>query len=590
MPGVEQAIQIWGTFAVIVAAFALYATERFPMEVVSLGALCMLMLLFHFFPILDDAGRNLLTPTRLLHGFANPALITVLALLVIGQGLVQAGVLDLLSGWMLDLARGRPRLSIAVTLTFVAVISGFLNNTPVVLIFIPVVQALATRFAISPSKVMMPLNYAAILGGMTTLVGSSTNLLVNSALIELQVPHFAFFDFTVPGLVLAGVGMLYVVLIAPRLLPDRVGLVESLLEGDGKQFIAQLVVAPHSPLVGKAATAGMFLGLPEMTVRMIQRDEEAILPPFEDYLVQPNDIFVVAATRKVLTETLARNVGLVTPTMPTGDDADALDASPTARTTPPSGWEESRQVVAEAMVAPASRLQGQTLRQVGFHHQTRCVVLGIQRRSRMIRRTLADMRLEAGDVLLVSGQSADVHGLKVNRDVVLLEWSAQEVPNPVHTRQAATIFLVTILSAASGIVPLVFASLAGATAMVVLRIVTPRQVTRVTDTRIIAAIGSALAMSIALQESGGATLLARALVENFMDVGPAVVLSVLFLFGAALTNVISNNAVAVLLTPIAVDAALQLEVSPQAFAVAVIFAANCPFASPIGYQTNLLVL
>ncbi|MGF1639662.1 MAG: SLC13 family permease, partial [Rhodospirillales bacterium] len=183
-----------------------------------------------------------------------------------------------------------------------------------------------------------------------------------------------------------------------------------------------------------------------------------------------------------------------------------------------------------------------------------------------------------------------VDGLKGNRDVVLLEWSAQELPDPVHTRQATAIFLLTILSAATGIVPLVFASLAGATAMVVLRIVTPRQVTRVTDTRIITAIGSALAMSIALQESGGAALLAHALVGSFMDVGPTVVLSVLFLLGAALTNVISNNAVAVLLTPIAVDAALQLGVSPQAFAVAVIFAANCPFASPIGYQTNLLVL
>jgi di/tricarboxylate transporter len=299
---------------------------------------------------------------------------------------------------------------------------------------------------------------------------------------------------------------------------------------------------------------------------------------------------VVAATRKVLTEILAGDLGLVPPEQASGDAPSEVGRRQRTQENFEYSRGESSQVVAEVMVAPASRPQGQTLRMVGFHHQTRCIVLGIQRRSRMIRARMTDIRLEAGDVLLVQGRAADVHALKVSRDVVLMEWSTEELPALTHTRSAAAVFVVTIALAASGLVPLVIAALGGATVMVASGMLSPRQAARAIDTRIITTIGTALALGVAMQETGGAVYIARALVETLMAAGPTAVLSVFFLLAAVLTNIISNNAVAVLFTPIAVDTALQLGVAPQAFAVAVVFGANCSFASPIGYQTNLLVM
>jgi di/tricarboxylate transporter len=586
----EPSFQMWLTFALILGALALYALERAPMEVISIGVVCSLLIMFHLFPVTDVSGANRLDAARLLQGFANPALVTVLALLVMGQGMVRAGVLDVVARGVLKLGGGRQWRSIGLALIVATAVSAFLNNIPVVIIFIPIVQALANRFGSSPSKLMIPLSYAAVLGGMTTLVGSSTNLLVNSAMIELKVAPFGFFDFSIPGVVMALGGFVYVFVIAPRLLPDRASLTDSLLDGSGKQFIAQLTVAVQSPLVGKGAPGGLFASLPDMTVRMVQRGEEAVLPPFEGFTARPGDVLVVAATRKALTEALARDADLLHPDLQAQGRAARPEGKTRGRTEANSRWDENSQVVAEVMVAPASRLQGQTLRRVGFNHQTHCVVLGIQRRSRMIRTRMTDIRLEAGDVLLVQGASADVNALKVNRDVVLMEWSAEELPALTHARPAAVIFVVAIGLAAAGLVPLVVATLSGAVAMVAMGVMTVGQATRAVDARIVATIGAALALGVALQETGGARYIAQGMVGLLQGAGPAVVLSVFFLVVAGLSNVISTKTAAVLFTPIAIDIAHAIGVSPQAFAVAVVFAANCSFASPLGYQTNLLVL
>lgn len=587
---IEPSFQMWLTYALILGALVLYALERAPMEVISIGVVCSLLVLFHLFPVPGVSGDNRLDAARILQGFANPALVTVLALLVMGQGMVRAGVLDVVATWVLKLGGGSQWRSLGLSLIVATAVSAFLNNIPVVIIFIPIMQALANRFGDTPSKLMIPLSYAAVLGGMTTLVGSSTNLLVNSAMIELEIPPFSFFDFSIPGVVMALCGFLYVFLVAPRILPERASLTDSLLDGSGKQFIAQLTVARRSPLVGKGAPGGLFASLPDMTIRMVQRGEEAILPPFEGFAARPGDVLVVAATRKALTEAMARDSNLLHPDLQPNDRPAKPDNKSKARKDGNSPWDATSQVVAEVMVAPASRLQGQTLRQVGFHHQTHCVVLGIQRRSRMIRARMTEIRLEAGDVLLVQGASADVNALKVNRDVILMEWSAEELPALTHARPAAVIFVLAIGLAAAGLVPLVVTTLSGAVAMVALGVLTVGQAARAVDARIVTTIGAALALGVALQETGGAQSIAQWLVDLFEGAGPAVVLSLFFLLVAGLSNIISTKTAAVLFTPIAIDIAQAMGVAPQAFAVAVVFAANCSFASPLGYQTNLLVL
>ena len=573
--------QMWATFAIIIGALVMYAMERVPLEITSLGVICALLIFFHFFPVIDEGGVSLLNPVRILHGFANPALITVLALLVMGQGMVRTGILDLAARWLLGHTGHWPWLSLAIVLAVVIAVSAFLNNIPVVVIFIPVMQALATRFGRSVSRVMIPLSYAAVCGGMTTLIGSGTNLLVNSALIEIGQAPFTFFEFSIPGIVLATVGLAYVLVVAPKLLPERSGLADSLLEGEGKQFIGQITVTGESDLIGKDAPGGLFAGLPDMTVRMIQRGETAILPPFEDYQARPRDVLVVAATRKAFTEALTRDPGLLDPDLQDGRAETEDDFRP---------WHEGDRVLVELMVAPASRLIGRTLPQIGFRYHTHCIVLGVQRRSRMIRARITEIRLQAGDVLLVQGQPGDINALKVSGDVVLIEWSAKELPSLSHARSACVIFLGAIGLAAVGILPVVVAMLSGAAVMVLAGVLNARQAFRSLDALVTTTIATALALGVALQETGGAAFLAHAVVAALEGASVVTVLSVFFLLVAVLANIISTKTCAVLFTPIAVDIAIEIGAAPAVFALAVVFAANCSFASPLGYQTNLLVM
>ena len=584
--GVTAGFQMWAVFALILGALVFYVFERAAMELTSLGIICVLLVFFHFFPVFDAVGVSLLTPGRILQGFANPALITVLALLVMGQGMIRTGILDRGAVLILDLgATAGLLVTMLLILVVSMVVSAFLNNIPVVVIFIPIMQALANRYGRSVSKLMIPLSYAAVLGGMTTLIGSSTNLLVNSALIEARVTPFQFFDFSIPGMVMASAGLAYVLLIAPRLLPDRAGMADALTDGggDGKQFVAQITVSADSGLVGKDAPGGHFPHLPEKTLRMVQRDEQAILPPFENYVVRPGDVLVVAATRKALARFLAEDPGLLHPNLEEGRSFPG-DEGPGGR------WQEGGQTLAEVMVAPASGMKGQTLPQIGFRYKTQCIVLGIQRRARMIRQRLTDIRLEAGDVLLVQGQPGDVAALKRYRDVVLLEWSAEDLPVLDHAKRASFIFLFVVAMAASGTLPIVVASLTGAAALVMVGVLNVRQAFQSLDTKIVTTIAAALALGVAMQDTGGDRYLAHLLLTALEGASPAMVLSLFFLLVAGLSNVISTKTAAVLFTPIAVDLAMELGVPPQAFAVAVIFAANCSFASPLGYQTNLLVM
>jgi di/tricarboxylate transporter len=280
-------------------------------------------------------------------------------------------------------------------------------------------------------------------------------------------------------------------------------------------------------------------------------------------------VLVVAATRRALAEALP-----ITPSLlPLDGEIGATD-----------------QVLVEAMVAPASRMVGRNLRQVGFHYQTRCLVLGVQRRSRMLRENLDAIRLEVGDVLLILGHDADVRALRRIRDIVLLERSAHDIATRHYAWRAGAIFAVVVGAAAAGLMPIVVLALGGAVAMLLTGCLNVRQAGRSLDRRLILLLAAALAMGKAMQATGGAAYLAHLLVTYSAGFGPGITLAALFLVVAVLTNLISNSATAVLFTPIAVGTAVELGVSPWPFVYGVIFAANCCFATPIGYQTNILVM
>jgi len=574
-------MQMWVVLALVAGSLVLYGLERISLELTSMALIATLLLFFNFFPLADANGDNMMGAGTIMSGFANPALLTVLSLLVVGQGMVLTGGVSYIAGLITEHGGKQPAVAIFIGLFVVMLMSAFLNNTPVVVIFIPIIQALSERIQRSPSALMIPLSYAAILGGMTTLIGSSTNLLVSSSLIELGMPPLEFFEFTVIGSVLALVGFVYVLFVAPRLLPALASMSSKLANPDssGKQFIAQITVGPASQMIGTRPVAGFFKNLPNITIQMIVRREHADLPPFEDDMeIQAGDVLVVAATRKALTEALQKDPGLL--------HADAAAVSDSGEDTP----QKSTQLLAEVMLPPGSRLIGFNLEQIGFRYQYKCLVLGIQRRSRMIRTQMTEIRLEAGDVLLVQGRSEDVEALRTIRDVVLLEWSTRALPRPFHARRAATIFLTVIALAATGIVPIMISSFIGAGLMIASGALNLRQASRAIDRKIVLMVAAALALGNALQMTGGAEFVADQLLAATRGAPAPVILSLFFLIVAAFTNVLSNNACAVLFTPIGIGMAQQLGVPPHVFAIAVVMAANCSFASPVGYQTNLLVM
>ncbi|MEO0982335.1 MAG: SLC13 family permease [Pseudomonadota bacterium] len=565
---------MWASLAVVAASIACYMSDRWSMELISAAVIAALLLLFHIPGAADLSGRPI-EATDLLAGFGNPALITIMALLIVGQGLFQTGALDSPTRALLASYDKRPAFTMVASFTAVFATSAFINNTPVVIMFLPVMSAIAARMGASPSKLMMPLSFISVMAGMTTLIGTSTNLLAAESYRRLEGESLDFFEPTSLGLILAAAGAIYLLVASRVLLPDRKDLSAEIVSASGKQFVVQIEVTHGHFLSGKSPVAGMFSDLPGMTVRMIQRGERAILPPYEGVILQPGDLVIVAATRKALEDVLSRQPDMLSEIWrASGGDDD----------TPRS------LALTEAVIAPGSRMAGRTVEMLGFRRLTKALVLGIQRRSKMIRARLGEIRLEAGDTLLLCGSQDAMAELRANRDLILLEWSSTEISLTARAFAARLIAIGVVVAAATELLPILHAAVVGAVAMVMAGCLNIRQASRALDLRIFLLIAAALAMGAALELTGAAEMLAMRVVEAASPHGQLAVLSMLFLLVAVLTNVLSNAATAVLFTPIAISAANQTGADPIPYVLAVIYAANCCFATPIAYQTNLLVM
>jgi len=582
---------MWFVLAVTAASVYFFAREKYPLEVTSVGILTSLLLFGQLFPLPDANGRNQLDAYHLLSGFANPALIAVLALLVMGQAITRTDSLRPLIRFFVNNKYLPVWLSIIGILIFVMVFSAILNNTPLVILAIPIMQAIGISAGISDSKIMMPLSFVAILGGMTTLIGSSTNLLVSSTMVELGYEPLGFFDFFIPGCILAGTGLIYVVLVLPLLLPNRKSLKQA-IEGDEKEFVAELDVTQDSILVGMECVNGRFPALPDLDIRLIQRQGHLILPPFEGYVIEKGDIMIAAATREALADVLSKFPGFLL----SEEEVRMIDATDKpAENEGPAELEqtvEETRVLAELMIPPASRFVDMTIEQVDFQRQFGIIVLGIQRRARVVRRRLGRIRLEPGDVLLVAGSQGAVNEIRGREqaDVIVLSGSKKELPIPKKAPVAGLIFIGTVLLASTGVLSIAVASLTGAVLLVATGCLNIRQATRAIDRKILLLVGSMLALGVALQATGGATFVADLMLKAPFADQPLAMVAMLFIIVAFCTNILSNNACAILFTPIAINMAINMGVDPLIFAIAVIFAANCSFASPIGYKTNLLVM
>jgi len=574
-------IFMWLTFGVIIYAMVSYVLEKVSFEITSLIVLGLLLMLTYIGGLVGLEEQVKFNASDILAGFGNTALITIIALMVMAQGLFQSGAIETITNRLVTMASRSPFFAVLVILLIAMVSSAFLNNTPVVLMSIPILTAIAAQAGFAAPRMMMPLSFICILGGMTTLIGSSTNLLVAGVVLESEVmAPLGFFSFTIPGLFLAIIGGAYVLLFMPYLLRNIDAGENPQPNQSGKQYIVEVRLRGDSSLIGAQPVAGFFPELEGMTLRMVERYGKEMLPPFEDCTLQVGDILIIAATRRQLTEALS---------MPDHPLAHFVPES-FITSTDAAKSEDDHPTLAEVVVAPGSRMNMRTIYQSGFPFETGCRVLGVQRRSHMGRQNFHNIRLAAGDVLLLLGTRQQIQALRDSRDVLLLEWSAENLPNFAYANRARFIFAGMVALAAFNILPMVMAAFLGAVAMLLSGALNIRQAMRGVDLRVFLTIVAALAMSTAMTATGGAAYLGGHFVTLLEGAPMWVTLSAFFLLCAAVTNILSNNATAVLFAPIAFVLAQRLGVAPEAFVFAVIFAANCSFVTPIAYQTNLLVM
>ncbi|MFB6184608.1 MAG: SLC13 family permease [Haloarculaceae archaeon] len=556
-------------FAIIVVALALFAWEPVPVDVTALGVMVALMVLEPLTGIEPTVNEGLA-------GFANPATITVLAMFVLSEGVQRTGIVQRLGHRLAALTGDDEGRQLGATIGLVAPISGFINNTAAVAILLPMVTDLAHEGKISPSKLLLPLSYASMFGGMLTLIGTSTNILASQLSARLIGHPFSMFEFTHLGVLVSIVGAAYLLTVGRWLVPERIPPREDLTEEFGMaDYLTEVVVREDSPLVGR--TVDESLAETDLDVDLVQliRDDEHFLEPLGPKRIRAGDVFAVRSDRDTLVSLL---------------DAEGLDLLANVDVTETElEAPERRENLVELVVAPGSSLVGESLASANFRYRYDATVLALRRGQEVIHQRLDRIRLRVGDTLLVEGAADTVERLGAGRDFIVAQEVARRDVRESKTPVAVGIVAAVVSLAALGVVPIVVAALGGAIGMVVTGCLRPHEVYEAVHWDVIFLLAGVIPLGIALENTGGAALLAELVTTAAAQLPTVAVLGLLYVVTAVLTNVISNNASVVLMVPVAVQVAGDLGANAFAFVLAVTFAASTAFMTPIGYQTNLFV-
>ena len=573
MFNLENETFIYLSLLIAIFSMVFYAIDKFSMVFKSIVILTFLLIFFSIFPFIGKDGENLLNPQNILNGFSNTSLITVISLLILGQGVVNTRVLDGFISNFLQYFPNNSQIVIIVSLIFVLILSAFINNTPVVIIFIPILQSVVKKSNQSIGKYLMPLSYAAILGGMITIIGSSTNLLVSDSLKRYSNIEISFFEFAIPGTIIALCGLIYIIIFSKYLLTDRSPISNQLVKDGKNNFITKIIINDNSKLIGKKANEGTLEGLENSKILMIQRGEHAEHGPFYSFILEQGDILVISTSREQLTSILSQNIGSIESFDENEEDKDSKN-----------------QVITEAMVTPSSSLVGNTIENISFRYRYGCIVIGLERKSKIITTNIGELPLEPGDTLLIQGDKKSIKALRTKSDLLPMEWTTSEIQNNDIAKISIFIFLSVVLLGAFEVLPLVVASLIGVVSMITFKVLSVRQVLRSVDNNLLLLIVTSLALGKVIQVTGAANFLSEWLLLVLDGSSPLTILLCFYALVSLTTNFISNNACAVLFTPIAIDIAEKLNVDPKIFAIALIFSVNTSFATPLAYQTNLLVM
>ncbi|MFT6031762.1 MAG: di/tricarboxylate transporter [Arenicella sp.] len=564
---------IWA-LGLTVVALILFTRERIPLETSSLTVIVLLAVSFQLYPYQNSAGQTL-SPVIFFAGFAHEALIAVCGLMIAGYGIVRTGALDPVGRGLAKLWGISPTLSVLITLVVSALLSAVVNNTPIVVLLLPIMLNVAIRTKSNPSGILMPMGLATLLGGMTTTIGTSTNLLVVSVARDMGLETIGMFDFFLPAAIAGSIGIVYLWLIAPRILPERT---PNLEDSGPRIFTAHLHVNEDSYAAGKTLTEIIEKTEGAIRVSGIRRSENTFTVPLPDAKVRVGDRLLVRDTPSALKE-FERTLGATL----YSKGHEVNDDNPLS---------EDQQHLAELVIDRGSPMIHRTLNEAHFSDVYQLVTLAIHRKGKVLENMpqgIAKTPLRLGDVLLVQGSSENIEQVKRRGHFLVLD-ATTELPSTKYAPRAIIIMALTIMAAGLGIVPIAISAVAGALAMVLTRCLKWQDIQRALSAQVILIVVASLALGTALTQTGATMYVAYQFVEVTSGMPDRVIFSLLMLLMAVLTNIVSNNAAAVIGTPIAISIATQLGLPPEAFVLAVLFGANMSYATPMAYQTNLLVM
>jgi di/tricarboxylate transporter len=557
--------QIGLVFALLIGAIVAFVREKVAPDVVALTVFVIIAL------------TGLVSVHDTFAVFSNPAPLTVAAMFVLSAALVRCGALDYLSS-IFEKASVLPYPIVLFLLVgLVAFVSAWINNTPVVVVFVPVVLSLARKMGLTPSKFLIPLSYGSVLGGICTLIGTSTNLVVNGLLVKRGEPPLGMFELASVGVPIAAVGALYLSIAGKRLLPVREMLTSTLTEDERREYFTEAFVPGGSPLIGKSLRSAGLVKARGFRVIELVRDGVAISIDPDTTPLRDGDRLIIAC----------RPSGVA-----------RVRSMPGFDFTAEAGLEQiaaHEGVVFEGAVAPHSEIIGQSVSELNFRQRFRVIVLAIHRGGQNVREKLETLPLQMGDILLMMGTPQAMNGLRQGDDVILLD----RPPLPsVSLHKRIPFVLATIAAVIVGetldVVPIELGALAGAVFLCLTGCIKPKEAYESIEWNLLFVIFGMLALGIAMQQTGAAAWLARNVVgfaDQIVsgDTRPVVMLGCVYVVTMLLTEILSNNAVAALMLPIAIGIATEAGVSNRPFVIAVTVAASAAFATPIGYQTNTYV-
>ncbi len=542
------------TLGVVVAMFVLFVRETFPTEVVALAGAAVML------------ASGVLPYDLALGVLSNPAPWTIAGMFIVMGALVRTGALDVLTRLAERQAKTRPKTAVIGVILSVMGASAIMNNTPVVVVMIPVVVQLSKTLGANASKFLIPLSYAAIMGGSLTLIGTSTNLLVDGVARGEGLEPFTIFEILPIGIVVCVWGLLYLGLVAPRLLPDRDSMASMLTDRSKMKFFTEAVIPPESNLIGREVLGVQLFKREGVRLVDVVRGDKSLRRNLKAVTLQVGDRVVL---RTEMTELLS---------LQANKELKRVDQVSAVETT-----------TVEVLITPGCKMVGRSLGAMRLRRRYGVYPLAVHRRNQNIGRQLDDLIVKVGDTLLLEGAAEDISRLATDMDMVDVSHPTERAYRRSHAPIAIAALVGIVVLAAFNVAPILLLAVVAVALVLVTGCIDADEAFSFVDGRLLALIFSMLAVGAALQHSGAVSLLVDAVSPTLMTLPPALVVLVVFALTSTLTEIVSNNAVAVIMTPIAIGLASALGLDPRPLVVAVMIAASCAFATPIGYQTNTLV-